>query len=132
MGSRRLAREQALQLLYQVDLTDSETEGAIGLFWRTEPADPDVVEFAQALVRGVGSHRDRIDELITAASINWSISSGFRSRKGPIRPSSVSASAKNRRASLIACFSMSVLSIIPLFLPAKADPASRQRIEQNL
>jgi hypothetical protein len=65
------------------------------------------------------------------ASISRSISAAERSWKGSISPSSVSASAKNRRASRIACFSMWVLSIMPLFLPASAEPPSRQRIEQK-
>ncbi len=80
MGSRRQAREQALQLLYQLDLRppavvdrSSGLDAAIVLFWKREPADPDVVEFAQILVRGVHRHRETIDELISEASHNWKV-----------------------------------------------------------
>ena len=38
---------------------------------------------------------------------------------------------EERRAALIACVSMSVLSIMPLFLLAMAAPALRQRSEQK-
>jgi N utilization substance protein B len=73
MGSRRKSREQALQILYQVDGVDASIDQALDVFWDTEPADPDVVEFARILVRGVHKHKDQLDELIGAASINWKV-----------------------------------------------------------
>ncbi len=72
--SRRLAREQALQVLYQLDLHTGDVEQALALWWQAEPADPDVVEFAGAVVRGVREHLDRIDTLLGAASTNWKVS----------------------------------------------------------
>ncbi len=74
MGSRRHAREQALQVLYQIDLAGADTEDALKLFWAREPSDPDRVDFASILVRGVCDQKERIDELIGEASINWKIS----------------------------------------------------------
>jgi hypothetical protein len=59
------------------------------------------------------------------------MSSAGRSKKGAISPISVSASASSRRASRIARVSMSVLSIMPWFLLALAEPAVRQAIEQK-
>jgi len=80
MSSRRLAREQAVQILYQADLTGCEPEDALALYWKQEsndpdrnPPDPDDIEFASRLVRGVSSHGERVDELIGAASINWKV-----------------------------------------------------------
>jgi len=75
MGGRRQAREQALQLLYQVDMGKDSVDGALARFWEDEdsPTDPDVVEFARILTRGVTAHGAKIDELIGAASINWKI-----------------------------------------------------------
>lgn len=75
MGSRRQAREQALQLLYQVDIGQSSLDGALRRFWEDEeqPTDPDVVEFARVLARGATNHAQRVDELIAEASINWKI-----------------------------------------------------------
>jgi N utilization substance protein B len=74
MGGRRQAREQALQILYQVDLSSASVEDSLRGFWESEPADPDVVEFARILVRGVRNRIEKIDELIGSASINWKIS----------------------------------------------------------
>ncbi len=74
MGTRRKAREHALQLLYQVDLTGVGIDEAVRLHWEREPADPDVVDFAERLARGTVEHLARIDGLIAAASINWKVS----------------------------------------------------------
>ena len=80
MSSRRLAREQAVQILYQADLTGCEPEDALTLYWQQEsndpgrdPPDPADIEFASRLVRGVTSQGERVDELISAASINWKV-----------------------------------------------------------
>jgi N utilization substance protein B len=72
--SRRLAREQALQLLYQLDLHPADVEEALEVWWRVEPNDAAIVEFAGAVVRGVREHLERIDSLLGAASINWRVS----------------------------------------------------------
>jgi N utilization substance protein B len=74
VGTRREAREQALQLLYQLDLARSDLDQTLRLFWENEPADPDVVEFATRLVRGVFDAPDRIDGFIADASTNWKVS----------------------------------------------------------
>ena len=73
MGTRRQAREHALSILYQVDISQASPAEALGLFWKLEPADADVMEFARTLVRGVADHRGRIDELISDASTNWKL-----------------------------------------------------------
>lgn len=75
MGGRRQAREQALQLLYQVDLGERSLDDAIALFWEdeTDPTASDVVEFARILARGATAQQARVDELISDASINWKI-----------------------------------------------------------
>jgi N utilization substance protein B len=73
MGTRRQARENALSVLYQIDITKASAEEALALFWKGDPADADVMEFARVLVRGVVAHRPRIDELLSAASTNWKL-----------------------------------------------------------
>lgn len=73
-SGRRLAREQALQVLYEVDLVGTDVEEAIRRFWEREPAEPDSVDYARALVRGVWRHGRDIDERIAAASLHWKIS----------------------------------------------------------
>lgn len=73
MGTRRQAREQALQILYQADVVKSPASDAARVFWSLEEAEPDVEAFARQLVEAVELNQDRIDELITAASINWKL-----------------------------------------------------------
>ncbi len=72
--SRRLAREQALQVLYQLDLHPAGVDETLELWWKAEPNGADIVEFAGAVVRGVREHCTRIDGLLAEASINWKVS----------------------------------------------------------
>jgi N utilization substance protein B len=75
MGSRRAARELALQALYQVDLLDDGEQEAksLAVFWEHFDAtsEPEVREFARALVDGVRDQRERIDTLIAGAAEHW-------------------------------------------------------------
>jgi len=73
MGSRRRAREQALQLLYQIDSGNEDPEQALGLFWDDASPDDEGVQFASAVVRGVIEHRERLDAIIEEHSINWKL-----------------------------------------------------------
>jgi len=74
MGARRRAREHALKVLYQLDVTDSPADEAMESHWLLEPeTDPSVRAFAQRLVRDVIAARTDIDGLISAASTNWRI-----------------------------------------------------------
>jgi N utilization substance protein B len=70
MAARRhQGRMLALQVLYEVDLTDHDPEEAMArAFAEHEPVSPDVVEHVRSLVRGVGQHRDELDPLIAAAA----------------------------------------------------------------
>ncbi len=73
MGSRRRAREQALQILYQVDAGAGDLEEVLRVFWDEPPADDEGVLFTGRLARGVTAHRDELDERIEAHSINWKL-----------------------------------------------------------
>ena len=80
MASRRLAREQAVQVLYQRDLTRCDLEAALRLYWQGESShperdapDPADVEFASVLARGVEARGAEVDALITAASTHWKV-----------------------------------------------------------
>ena len=67
MGTRREARELALQTLYQLDVTGEEDVGVGAHFG----GDPEAIAFARQLVDGVRADRERIDALIAAASEHW-------------------------------------------------------------
>jgi N utilization substance protein B len=74
--SRRKAREAALQLLYQFDLTGDTGDAAFAAYWQSWPGieqDARTREFAETLVRFVLSDEARIDAAIDAAARNWDI-----------------------------------------------------------
>ena len=76
MGARRLARERALQALYQIDQNPNlGSSAALDAAWTTdddpEGKDPTVRSFAQELVDGVQKHGASIDALIEKHSHNW-------------------------------------------------------------
>ena len=73
MGSRRRAREQALQLLYQIDSSSGDLEGALKLFWEEASPEDEGVRFTSSVVRGVAEHRASLDAIIEEHSINWKL-----------------------------------------------------------
>lgn len=72
MGTRREARELALQALYQADLAGGgDPAGSLGGFWSQFDDRHEVQEFARELVEGVGRERERIDVLIADSAEHW-------------------------------------------------------------
>ena len=71
MIKRRRSRESALQVLYQWDLTQQDTQKGLAHFKEhfslKEESDP----FLEQIVRGVLTHRKEIDRLIEQYSENW-------------------------------------------------------------
>ena len=67
MGRRRKGREYALQILYQIDLTDGSPDQVFEDFWASQDVRDDVREFAEALVRGTHRSRGTLDEAIEIA-----------------------------------------------------------------
>ncbi|MDF3039773.1 MAG: nusB [Thermomicrobiales bacterium] len=59
----------ALQVLYEIDLTDHDPEEAMSrAFAEHEPVTGDVVKHVQSLVRGVLAQRDELDPVIAEAA----------------------------------------------------------------
>lgn len=71
MGSRRQAREHALQILFQIDMTGDPPEDLFDHHWRESDAATETREFAERLVRGASADAMQIDSLIRASSENW-------------------------------------------------------------
>ncbi len=71
MPARTKARKRALDILFASELRDEDPvealERAIGA------GEGPTNEYTTYLVRGVGEHRARIDELLTAYSTSWSL-----------------------------------------------------------
>lgn len=73
MGQRRRAREYALQLLFQIDLTGDSVGDALERFWPSLEAEEGVRSFAERLVKGVLAEREAIDRQIVDAAEHWRI-----------------------------------------------------------
>ncbi|MBN2372240.1 transcription antitermination factor NusB [bacterium] len=73
MGKRRRAREFALQVLFQLDITNGNPEDALRLFWELNPADQEITDFANLLIYGTLKHLEEIDHLIIKYSKHWNI-----------------------------------------------------------
>jgi len=77
MRKRTKARECALQILYQVDITKSGYNECQKDFWRTKKdklIDDSIVEFANMLVKGTSENLEKIDGIIGNYATNWDIS----------------------------------------------------------
>ena len=72
MGYRRKAREFALQMLYQFDVSN-EFEYLINEFWSKKDVPDDVKEFADNIVEGVVKNLHSIDNMLIRSAANWSI-----------------------------------------------------------
>ncbi len=71
MGRRRLSREIALKVLYQIDMTGATPADALPLFYEHFEAPAGVRPFAEQIVLGVITHKDEIDQRIVSASEHW-------------------------------------------------------------
>lgn len=71
---RRRAREYALQLLFQLDLTENKlTSDLLNEFWEGIKEENEVIEYAHSIVRGTTEHIDHIDEIIRKTAEHWSL-----------------------------------------------------------
>jgi len=74
MGARRRGREAALKILYGMDLNPESRTGACEGFLEWERLPDDSKEFVKELVEGTLGRLERIDELISRASLKWDLS----------------------------------------------------------
>jgi len=76
MGSRRKARECALQMLFAADVTETRADDLARTFW-SELADgelePPAQEFATRLAVGTLAHIEEVDERIRSRAEHWRI-----------------------------------------------------------
>ncbi len=74
MGARRKARECALQMLFQYDLSHQPIDELIKTYWgELAEAGEDVQEFANELTAGVIAHIAELDERIRLRAEHWRI-----------------------------------------------------------
>ena len=74
MRKRTLAREQALKILYQAELTRREINLAAKYYWgEQEDIDEHVSAFTNRLTSGIHEHLNAIDEKISRHATNWQL-----------------------------------------------------------
>lgn len=75
MRKRTQAREVALKILYQKDITKRKVQFAIDAFWENEETEPDpeVKSYAEKLIKGVDGNLETIDSKITHYATNWQL-----------------------------------------------------------
>ena len=76
-SSRSIAREKALQALYQVDIADADPKEALSVAWGSDEEAPapesDALQFSEDLVMGVLGKRADLDAAIGKNSRNWRV-----------------------------------------------------------
>ena len=74
MRRRTLAREHALKILYQTDITRRPLEKAMDDYWEQEPnKDAEIVTYARLLSQGVRNNLKAIDDKISGYATNWQL-----------------------------------------------------------
>jgi len=76
MRKRTQAREYALQMLYEIDITQDPLKEVIENFWQSQSEEnisKEVKEFAEFLTKGVIDNLNQINSLISQYSQNWDI-----------------------------------------------------------
>ncbi len=73
MRKRSLAREFAVQVLYQLDIAPEDCQRALNAFWMSQETAPsqEVKTFTGELVAGTLARREEIDERLRSYSNNW-------------------------------------------------------------
>jgi N utilization substance protein B len=71
VASRRKAREAAVQMMYQLDLSGEDPEKAVSLYQQYLGQAEDADEFAIELVRGCAAALEEIDAKIREVSKHW-------------------------------------------------------------
>ncbi|MEK7291211.1 MAG: transcription antitermination factor NusB [Planctomycetota bacterium] len=73
MRNRTIARELAIQALYQIDLRGDEIIDEIDTFCKNSTEKQDIYTFAISLVNGCRTHIKEIDEKISAVTEHWEL-----------------------------------------------------------
>lgn len=71
LGQRRQARECALQMLFQLDITGDSIGDVLGIYFEGKTIANEVRAFSTSLVRRAVDERGRVDELLRETGSNW-------------------------------------------------------------
>ena len=76
MRKRTRAREYALQVLYQMDITRDDSNAALENFWQAhtdEEIAQELKDFTSELVKGVADNLEVIDNNVSSYAANWKL-----------------------------------------------------------
>ncbi len=77
MRRRTLAREHALKILYQLDITKRPLDLILVDYWKADDTkdikDEEIIAFAGLLAKGVVDHLKDIDDKISEYATNWQL-----------------------------------------------------------
>ncbi len=73
MSIRRRAREIALHVLYQLDISQGDPQKTLDLYFNHFKSSEKAREFCERLVYGVIRYREQIDGVIEENSENWTL-----------------------------------------------------------
>ncbi|MHB8771273.1 MAG: transcription antitermination factor NusB [Syntrophales bacterium] len=85
MHQRRKAREVTLQVLYELDVLGIGIQEAMDRFWANFEAPEEARNFSAFLIEGTWNNREKIDELISGSSENWTMARMSRVDKSILR-----------------------------------------------
>jgi N utilization substance protein B len=72
MGPRRKAREYALQMLFQWDITHDTIDQVVATFFQNQPEESEaIIDFSRQLVVGTVGHVEQIDQMIRRHAEHW-------------------------------------------------------------
>jgi N utilization substance protein B len=74
VGARRKARELALQMLYQHDMSGNAPDVILDTFEELQKSKPNTREFATKIFRGTVDHLAELDDMIQQQADNWRLS----------------------------------------------------------
>ncbi len=69
--SRRAARQGALQVLFQMDIGQTEFENALEFVIRENNLDQKQEQFIRDIVHGVLGHMDAVNRIISETALDW-------------------------------------------------------------
>lgn len=70
-GARRKARRRAVEVLYESEVRAISVDDVIAR--RRAQPEPPINEFTESLARAIDERRERIDELLAAYAIGWTL-----------------------------------------------------------
>jgi N utilization substance protein B len=73
MGTRRFARELAMQALFSMDMNSAFSMEMLAEYGRSFPPNKKVAPYFQRLAEGVVEYKDHIDTVIEKYSSNWKV-----------------------------------------------------------